>query len=51
VGYRNGDALKIYSESMADRQEYLDISKNSPDSTLLGALDSIKDNETMGTTN
>lgn len=45
------DALKIYFESVANRQEYLDISMNGPDSTLLDALDSIKDNETMRTIN
>jgi hypothetical protein len=43
--------LKIYFESVENRQEYLDISMDGPDSTLLDALDSIKDNETMGTIN
>lgn len=48
---QGNDALKIYFESGENRREYLDISMDSPDSTLLDALDSIKDNETMGTIN
>jgi hypothetical protein len=48
---QGSDALKIYFESVENRQEYLDISMDGPDSTLLDALDSIKDNETMGTIN
>lgn len=48
---QGNDALKIYFESVANRQEYLDISMDGPDSRLLAVLDSIKDNETMGTIN
>jgi hypothetical protein len=44
---QGSDALKIYFESVANRQEYLEISMDGPDNALLDALDSIKDNETM----
>lgn len=48
---QGNDALKIHFESVENRRQYPAISMDGPDSTLLDALDSIKDNETMGTIN
>jgi hypothetical protein len=48
---RGDDAIKIFFESEASRQEYLEFSAESakPDPGVVGAYNQTKDNETTGT--
>ncbi len=48
---QGADALKIYFESAASRQEYLEFSSSSADATVKNAYGAVGDNEIMGTIN
>ena len=50
---KGDDALKIYFESEASRQEYLDFSaeNDTTDAGIIDAYNQLRDNETTGTVN